>query len=186
MVALLRQEDRETYRYVVDTWKGAVYNTVLNVLQNESDAEDVTQDVFIQVFESIEGFKEESKFSTWLYRIAVSKSIDHLRRKKSQKRFAFLRSLWNDHEELQIEPVEFVHPGVKLEEKENAAALLKALEKLPLRQKTAFVLNKMEKLSYREIGEIMNLSVSAVDSLLQRARQNLKLHLKNYFEQLNA
>lgn len=185
MVALLKQEDREAYKFAVETWKDMVYNTVLGILQNEGDAEDVTQDVFVQVFESIDGFEERAKFSTWLYRIAISKSFDVLRRRKSRKRFGFFTNRAHDETAPLPEPVDFVHPGVKLEAKEHAAALFRALEKLPGKQKTAFVLNKLEHMSYQQVAEIMDLSVSAVDSLLQRGRQNLKKHLKTYYERMD-
>jgi RNA polymerase sigma-70 factor (ECF subfamily) len=111
-------------------------------LQNAEDAEDTAQDVFIQVYESIASFKEESKFSTWLYRITVSKALDHLRKKKRKKRFAFVQSLYNNND-LMIDPPDFFHPGISMEKKENASMLFKAIEKLPPNQKTAFVLNKM-------------------------------------------
>jgi RNA polymerase sigma-70 factor (ECF subfamily) len=75
-----------------------VYNTVLGILQNAEDAEDVTQEAFIQVFESVSSFKGESKFSTWIYRIAVSKALDHIRKKKRKKRFAFIQSLYGKND----------------------------------------------------------------------------------------
>lgn len=163
-----------------------VYNTAVGFLQNEQDAEDTAQEVFIQVFESISSFKEESKFSTWIYRITVTKSLDHLRKKKRKKRFAFIQSLYGRNEDSMIDPPDFFHPGVKMENKENAAVLFKAMQKLPANQKTAFVLNKIENLSYLEIGEVMNLSASAVDALLQRAKKNLKKSLEEYYLLLNS
>lgn len=185
LISLLKQKDRETFKYVVETWQNMVYNTSLGILQNDRDAEDCAQEVFVQVFESIEKFKEESKLSTWIYRITVSKALDYLRKKKSKKRFAFIKSLWDPGDQAAPDPPDFTHPGVMLENKENAAALFKALERLPESQKSAFVLNKMEQLSYAEVAEILNLSTAAVDSLLQRARQNLKKHLKNYYKEIS-
>jgi RNA polymerase sigma-70 factor (ECF subfamily) len=80
-----------------------------------------------------------------------------------------------------IDPPDFFHPGISMEKKENASMLFKAIEKLPPNQKTAFILNKMENLSYMEIAEVMKLSDSAVDALLQRAKKNLQKILKNYY-----
>lgn len=182
LVTLLKQKDREAFKTMVDTWQDMVYNTALGVLQNAEDAEDTAQEVFMQVFDSIATFKEESKFSTWLYRITVSKSLDLIRRKKRKKRFAFVQSLYGKNDELINDPPDFFHPGVKMENKENAAVLFKAVDKLPANQKTAFILNKTEGLSYGEIGEIMKLSSSAVDALLQRAKKNLQIDLKEYYE----
>ena len=94
LIEKLRQGDEAAFREIVETWKNLVYNTALGILQNAEDAEDVTQEVFVQVFESIKTFKAESKLSTWLYRITVSKALDHLRRKKRKKRFAYIQSLF--------------------------------------------------------------------------------------------
>jgi len=186
LISLLKKKDREAFKAIVDTWQNMVYNTALGILQNEEDAEDIAQEVFIQVFESVSSFKEESKFSTWLYRITISKAMDHIRRKKRKKRFAFIQSLYGKNDGQLIEPPEFFHPGVSLENKENAAALFKAVEKLPANQKTAFVLSRLEGLSYQQISEVMEVSNSAVDALLQRARKNLQLTLKEYYEMLES
>jgi RNA polymerase sigma factor (sigma-70 family) len=159
-----------------------VYNTVLSLLQNQSDAEDVTQEVFVTVYENLKNFKEQSKISTWIYRIAVNKSLDFLKAKKTQKRLGFLISIFgnkNDNREIYDIP-DFVHPGVISERREQAAILFKAIDKLPDNQKVAFNLSKIEGLSYAEIAEIQKISVSSVESLLFRARQNLQKFLREY------
>ena len=184
LISLLKKKDREAFKVIVQTWQNMVYNTALGILQNQEDAEDIAQEVFIQVFESIATFKEQSKFSTWLYRITISKAMDHIRKKKTKKRFAFIQSLYGKNDGVMIEPPEFFHPGVSLENKENAAALFKAIEKLPVNQKTAFVLSRLEGLSYLEISDVMNLSNSAVDALLQRAKKNLQGSLSEYYKLL--
>ncbi|MEO6814670.1 MAG: RNA polymerase sigma factor [Ginsengibacter sp.] len=183
LIHLLKKKDREAFKELVETWQDMVYNTALGILQNVEDAEDTAQEVFVQVYESIGSFKEESKLSTWIYRITVSKALDHIRKKKRKKRFAFIQSLYGKNDGPAIDPPDFFHPGVKMENKENAAVLFKAIGKLPANQKTAFVLNKTEGLSYLEIGKIMRLSNSAVDALLQRAKQNLRKNLKEYYIQ---
>lgn len=182
LISLLKKKDREAFKIIVETWQGMVYNTALGILQSEEDAEDISQEVFIQVYESIFSFKEESKFSTWLYRITISKAMDHIRKKKRKKRFAFIQSLYGKDNEVKIDPPDFFHPGVNLENKENAAILFKAIEKLSENQKTAFVLSRIEGLSYNDIGEIMAISGSAVDALLQRAKKNLQTNLKSYYQ----
>ncbi|HEY5368997.1 MAG TPA: RNA polymerase sigma factor [Hanamia sp.] len=183
LIDLLKKKDRTAFKTIVQTWQNMVYNTALGLLQNTEDAEDTAQDVFMQVYDSIATFKEESKLSTWIYRITVSKSLDLIRKKKRKKRFAFVQSLYGKNDELAIDPPDFFHPGVKMENKENSAVLFKAVKRLPPNQQTAFVLNKTEGLSYNEIGEIMNLSGSAVDALLQRAKKNLQTSLHEYYEQ---
>ena len=186
LIALLKKKDRRAFKEIVETWQDMVFNTAIGFLQNAEDAEDTAQEVFMQVYESVASFKEESKLSTWIYRITVSKCLDHVRKKKRKKRFAFLQSLYGKNENLLIDPPDFFHPGVKAENKENAAVLFKAIEKLPENQKIAFVLNKVENLSYREIGDVMNVSESAVDSLLQRAKKNLQTTLKEHYLLLNS
>jgi len=182
LIGLLKKKDRKAFKIIVETWQGMVYNTALGLLQNAEDAEDTAQEVFMQVYESVSSFKEESKFSTWLYRITISKAMDHIRKKKRKKRFAFIQSLYGKDNEVKIDPPDFFHPGVKLENKENAAILFKAIEKLSENQKTAFVLSRIEGLSYNDIGEIMAISDSAVDALLQRAKKNLQTNLKSYYQ----
>lgn len=181
LISRLKEKDAEAFRKLVDTWQGLVYNTVLGILMNVEDAEDVAQEVFIQVYESVNGFKGDSKISTWLYRIAISKSMDHIRKKKRKKRFAFIESLFNQNDELIHDPGHFVHPGVQLENKEAASDLFKAVSLLPNNQRTAFVLNKIEQLSYQEMAEVMGISVAAADSLLHRAKVNLRKLLNNYY-----
>jgi len=183
LIARLKAGDSSAFKYLVETHKGLVYNTALGILQNTADAEDMAQEVFIQVFHSVKDFKGDSKISTWLYRIAVTKSLDHLRAKKRKKRFGFMQSLFgSESNEPLVEQVSFVHPGVQLENKERAAILFKALEKLPENQKTAFVLHKTEGLSYLEVAEVMNLTVSSIESLLHRAKNNLQKYLQTYYK----
>lgn len=170
----LRQGEESAFKELVTRFQDKVFNTALGLLQHHTEAEDTAQEVFIQVFRSIQNFKEESLLSTWIYRITVTKSLDHLRSKKRKKRFGILSSLFGDNNMPVYEPEDFNHPGVLQEKKEDAAILFKMIGQLPENQCTAFVLNKVEGLSYREIAAILNISEPAVDSLLQRAKQNLR------------
>ncbi len=160
--------------------KHRVYNTVLSYLQSEEDAQEVTQDVFLEVHQKLSSFREEAQISTWVYRIAINKSLDFLRFKNRKKRFAFLTSLWNPESgELQYDQSDFIHPGIQLERKEQAKYLFKALDELPESQKTAFILIYIESLPYAEAAKIMELSVKALESLVQRAKKTLREKLKN-------
>ena len=82
LIEQLKQGDEAAFKTIVETWQNMVYNTAIGIVQNAEDAEDITQEVFMQVYQSISSFKGDSKFSTWLYRIAITKSLDHERRKK--------------------------------------------------------------------------------------------------------
>lgn len=170
----LRNGNEAAFKLLVDTYQDRVYNTVMGIVQNPEDAEDVTQEVFIQVYRSIHTFKGESKLSTWLYRIATTRSLDLLRSRKSKKRFGFIQRLFGEGNEPLLEIPDFNHPGVELDKKDNAAKLFRAISQLPENQKTAFVLHKLEDLSYQEVSEVMKTSVPAVESLMHRAKLNLR------------
>ena len=181
LVVQLQQGDESAFRKLVDEWQHMVYNTAVSIVQNEDDADDITQEVFVQVYQSVSSFKGDSKFSTWLYRIAVSKALDHEKKKKRKKRFGFVQSLFGSSGEEQQHPVEFNHPGVQLEKKEKAGELFNALNQIPEKQRIAFTLHKLEGRSYQEVAEIMNTTLYAVESLMGRAKLNLKKELSKYY-----
>lgn len=170
----LRNGDENAFRFLVDTYQDRIFNTSLGIVQNAEDAEDVTQEVFIQVYKSIQSFKGESKLSTWMYRIATTRSLDLLRSRKSKKRSGLIQRLFGDGNEPIYEIPDFNHPGVTLDRKENAAKLFKAIAQLPENQKIAFTLHKLEDLSYQEVSETMKTSLAAVESLMHRAKLNLR------------
>jgi RNA polymerase sigma-70 factor (ECF subfamily) len=186
LIQQLRAGDELAFKSLVENYQDLVYNTALGVVQNSEDAEDVAQEVFIQVFRSIDQFKGDARLSTWIYRITTTKALDHIRSRKRKKRFAFITSLFGPNDELIHEPVDFQHPGVTLDRKEQAALLFRMIDQLPDNQKLAFTLHKTEELSYQEIADVMELSVSAVESLLFRARQNLRKLLEKYYQQNNS
>ena len=168
----------------METYQKRVFNTVLSLVQNQEDAKDVTQEVFVKVYETLATFKGESSLSTWIYRIATNKALDALKYKRTKKRFGLVFSIFGGESEslMAYEIPDFYHPGVALERKEDAAVLFKAIEQLPENQKVAFTLNKIDGLSYAEIAEIMEVSVSSVDSLLSRAKQNLQRRLRVFYK----
>lgn len=177
----LKSGSEEAFRTLVELYQLRVYNTSLGLLRSENEAEDISQEVFIEVFQSINNFKGESKLSTWIYRITVTKSLELMRYKKRKKRFAPILSIFNSEDQRMIEPKDFAHPGVKLEQQENAAVLFSAIDLLPDSQQTAFTLHKLQGLSYQEIATIMNTSLSSVESLMHRAKLNLKKRLTSYY-----
>lgn len=177
LIISLCKGEETAFRVLVETYQDRVYNLVLGYVQNEADAEDIAQEVFIQIFRSIRSFKGNSKLSTWIYRIAVAKSLDLIRSRKRKKRFGFVRSLFGDSNELLYDHGDFNHPGVLQENKEEARVLFRLVNELPEKQRTAFLLNKVEELSYREIAVILKTTEPAVDALLQRAKQNLRKKL---------
>ena len=121
------------------------------------------------------------RFFFTIYRITVTRSLDHLRKQKRQKRWGIVKRIFGAEEEQKIKTHTFEHPGILLENKEKAVLLFKAIASLPEKQKTAFTLYNIEGLNYKEIAEIMDLSLSAVESLIHRAKQGLKKDLAKYY-----
>ena len=174
LIIRLREGNEEAFRELVSAFSDRVYNTVLSIVQDKEDARDLAQDVFILVFRSVGSFSGNASLSTWIYRIAVNCSLNHLRRKKRQRRFGFIAQAFGIDKADGNGIEEFHHPGVQLEQKENAALLFLAIKKLPEKQQVAFLLNKTEGLTYGEVSKILGISEAATDSLLQRAKQNLR------------
>lgn len=166
---------------IYNQYKVLVYNVALHYLQNVEDAEEITQDVFVQVHNSLDSFKENSSLKTWIYRITINKSLDFIKHKNSVKRFFIFGKKSENEKELEILS-NFEHPGIDLVNKENAAILFKVINELTENQKTAFILSKLDGLSNTEISEIMNVSISSVESLVFRAKTTLKEKLRNKFE----
>jgi len=169
-----------TLEFLYQTHKDLVYNLALSYVQNSEDAEEITQDVFISVHQSISSFKAQSNIKTWIYRIAINKSLDFIKAKKRQKRFSQFTSLFFDNSsDIKYQDSDFRHPGIVLEEKEAIIQLFKIINQLPDNQKTVLILSKIENKPQKEIAEIMNLSIKAVESLFQRAKKNIEKKYTN-------
>jgi RNA polymerase sigma factor (sigma-70 family) len=180
LIQQLLNGGEEGFRFLVDRYRKPVFHTILNILQNEAEAEDAAQETFIQVFESIGSFKGEASLATWLYRIAVHKALDKLRRRKSQQRLRKVLPWWMPTEKTASE--DFIHPGIDAENKEKASVLFKAIGRLPEKQKIAFTLIKVQGMSYEEASKITEQNIKAVESLITRARTNLQKQLADYYE----
>ena len=184
LISRLKKNDEIAFGLVVDLFSKKVYNTCIGMLQNLEDAQDVTQEIFITIHLNIKDFKEESSLSTWIYRISVNKCLEFIRKKNRKKRSGIFRSIFSSESEKALENhSDFSHPGIQLENKERSIILFKAIGLLPEQQQTAYILHKVEQVSYNEIAVIMELSLSAVESLLFRAKQNLRKHLSVYYEE---
>ena len=167
------------FQNVYNQYHILVYNVALNYVRNIKDAEEITQDVFVQVHGSLHRFKEKSTLKTWIYRITINKSLDFIKHKSSKKRF-FIFGSKSENESEYLNISNFEHPGVLLEQKENATILYATIDELPENQKTAFILSKIDGLSNPEISDVMQLSISSIESLVFRAKAALreKLALK--------
>ena len=176
----LKQGNETAFKELVENYRSMVVNTCFGLLHNTEDAEDVAQDVFIDVFRSVENFRADAKISTWLYRIAVNRSLNFIRDNKKRKWFQSFDDVVESKKETlnQLNHQSADDPETELENSQRAILLHEAIDSLPENQRVAFTLNKYEDLAYKEISEIMNLSVSSVESLIHRAKKNLqkKLH----------
>jgi RNA polymerase sigma-70 factor (ECF subfamily) len=185
LITNLKSRSEAAFKQLVETYQVRVYNTVLSLVQHNEEAEDIAQEVFIEVYRSIDKFREDSSLGTWVYRIATTKSLEAIRKKKAQKRFAFISSLFGKNDEMIHQPTDFEHPGVVAENKELAQNLFVAIGKLPNNQRIAYTLVNVEGLSYVETAEAMDITKSSVESLIFRAKGNLKKLLTTYYKELN-
>lgn len=181
LIQQLQLGDGQAFTQMVKHYQHLVFNTVLGIVQQYQEAEDVAQEVFVQAFLNIQSFRGESKISTWLYRIAITKSLDWERRQKAKKRISLVKNVLGIGTKEEKQVVEFNHPGVQMQQKEQAAHLFKAMKKLPENQRTAFTLIKVEGLSYEETSAVMQTSIKAVEALMHRAKENLRKSLTEYY-----
>lgn len=150
-----------------------VLNTALSYTKNIEDAEEVTQDVFLKIYQGVSRFNHDAAVSTWIYRITINTSLNYLKKKNRFKQFKNFLS--------QKQAVDFIHPGVVLENKEKAKILFEVIDCLSSNQKTAFILSYIEDLPRKEVAEIMGVSLKAVESLLQRAKQKMRGELQKIY-----
>ena len=180
----LREGKQNAYSQLLDDYEQKVFGTCISFIPNKEDAEDVAQEVFLEVFKSINKFKGGSKLSTWIYKIATNKCLEFIRKKNTKKRFAFMQTILGN--EIPIDKTSYFtevnHPGILLENKEKSAIIFKAINTLPESQRVIFTLAKIDGKSYQEIVEITGKSLSSVESVMFRAKKNLQEKLINFYK----
>ncbi len=183
-IAELKSGKQAAYVQLLKEYEQKVFATCLSFVPNKEDAEDIAQDVFLEVFRSISKFKGNSKLSTWIYKIATNKCLEFIRKKNAKKRFAFMQSIFGN--EIPLDKTSFFtelkHPGILLEDKERSEIIFKAINLLPESQRVVFTLAKIDGKSYQEIVEITEKSLSSVESIMFRAKKNLQQHLENFYK----
>lgn len=185
LVQGLINRNEETFRLLVEKYQRLVFNACFHLIRQQEDAEDIAQDVFIEIYESIHLFRNESKLSTWLYRIAINKSLNHIRKYKWKSTVQSIENFFlsgDKNTKLEIEDQNALDAPGTLDYKERTRVLKNAIDSLPENQKIAFTLCKYDDLSYQEISEVMNLSLSSVESLIHRAKVGLQKKLANYYK----
>jgi len=183
LISRLQAGDTRSFAELVEAYQERVINVCFAFTHNRQDAEDVAQEVFIEIFQAIHDFRGEAKLGTWINRIAINRSLDLLRKKKRKKRTAQLRSLFALAGSAEEPPAqENSLPDYSVEQKERAQILYKAVKSLPENQGIAITLSKYQDYDNSEIAEIMGITLSAVVSLLHRARKNLYRQLYQYYK----
>ncbi len=177
IIALLKDGDERAFRELVDSTQVRVRSICLGIVRNREDAGDIAQEVYVEVYRSVAGFRADAKLFTWIYRIAVNKSLNHVRSKQRSKWHLPLEKLAGTRQEAEGAGTSASLPSAKLEEKQRRQRLHEAIDALPENQKKAFILSRIEDFSNREVAEIMETTVAGVESLLQRARMNLQKKL---------
>jgi RNA polymerase sigma-70 factor, ECF subfamily len=178
----VKQGDMAAFEELVEKYKQPVTNLIYRTLPDSAEAEDLAQNVFVQVFKSAHRYRVTAKFSTWLYTIARNLCLNEIRRRSRHPADSLDQEHRDDGEQ----------PARQYEDKQNASApdrLLQgelfskvdeALAELPENQRTALLLCREEELSYEEIARVIGCSLSATKSLIHRARETLKQKLKPY------
>ena len=178
LIEQLQQKQEPAFRQLVDLYKDKVFSSIFCMLQDEQEAEDASQEVFISVYESIGDFRKEASLGTWIFSIAVRKSLDKLRKRKQRQR---LQQLNPFRRQVNESLHQVANPLQLTEEKEKAAVLRKAIAKLPVKQQMAFSLIRLHHMKYEEAAAYMHLSIKAIESLVSRAKVNLQQQLKQYY-----
>ncbi|SDU21373.1 RNA polymerase sigma factor [Desulfobacula phenolica] len=162
--------DQKAFERLVQKHGAALFNFLLRYLGDRTTAEDIVQEVFIRIYTSVHKFKKMTgvKASSWIFKIAYNLSINEIKRRKRYKHFydALNQNAQNTRQPDQIK------------EWETRKDIMAGLKRLPEDQRAALILRVNEGYSYREISDILNLSISSVESLIFRARKGLKKHLK--------
>ena len=177
LITLFRNGERDAFRVLVQRYQGRVKNLIYSIFHDVDAVDDLAQEVFIKAYEALPQFRFQSSFFTWLYRIAVNKSRDELRRRKIRKILSLQALLDSrDHElgsRLAIEP----------RDNEAQELIASALRLLPEKFRVALVLKDIEGFSYEEIADVLQCEVGTVKSRLFRARATLRNILKPYLEE---
>jgi len=177
-IEMAKYGDVDSFEKLIQSTQSKAYTIALRYLKNEEDAMDALQESFIKVFRSLKGFKEESSFDTWVYRIVVNTCNDALRKSSKHKAdISLYRKDENLNESIMEIPDLSYSPEILLEKKEKLALILSCLSKLSPDQREAITLRDMENFSYEEISEILNCSLGTVKSRISRARIALRQYL---------
>jgi RNA polymerase sigma-70 factor (ECF subfamily) len=179
-----KRGDETAFEILVDKFKGPVFNYIWRQIGNMNEAEDIAQNVFVQVYKSAPRYEPKAKFTTWLFTIARNLCLNEFRRRQRHPLQSLDESISDDStEERQFEDHSARSPSSKVTEDELQEKINAAIQDLPENQKTALLLCRYEGLSYLEIAKVLKTSESATKSLIHRARETLKEKLSDYLRE---
>jgi RNA polymerase sigma-70 factor (ECF subfamily) len=183
VVAQAREGDTEAFGELVRRYEGRIFRLAQHVTQNREDAEDVLQETFMKAYEHLDQFKGDSKFYTWIVRIAVNQALMKLRRRKTDKSVSLDETI-DTGEDMVVREIAAwgEDPEQQLSREELGGILEAAIQSLEPLYRSVFVLRDIEELSTEETAEVLGLSVPAVKSRLLRARLQLREKLTRFFK----
>jgi len=182
LVRRIQEGDVAAFDILTVKYRNRIYGVVYNLTSNREDAADLTQDAFIKAFQSIQRFRGQSSFFTWLYRIAINSTLSHLRKNRVRSFFSLERV--NTDEPVSRELIAALTDKTGADRatyvRELQEKLNEAMQQLSIKHRTVITLFEIDGLSHQEIAEVMNCSVGTVRSRLHYAKQLLQAELQNY------
>jgi len=184
LVRAAKAGDMQAFEELVRRYERNVFRIAQHITQNREDAEDVVQDAFLKAYSNLEQFQEQSKFYTWLVRIAVNEALMKLRRRRPERTVSLDQEVQTEEDSMPREVADWSpNPEQEYSQAELRDILSKTIQGLPTGFRTVFVLRDVEGLSTEETAEALGISIPAVKSRLLRARLQLRERLSKYFNQ---
>jgi RNA polymerase sigma-70 factor (ECF subfamily) len=182
LVERVKAGDLAAFEQLMRQYERQIFRISLQITQNREDAEDIVQDTFFKAFQKIDQFQGNSKFYTWLVRIAVNESLMRLRKRKAQKTVSMDEEIQTDEGSIPRDFADWMpNPEQNYSQAELADILRRTIQGLPPGFRAVFVLRDIDGLSTEETAQALKLSVPAVKSRLLRARLQLRERLSRYF-----
>ena len=183
LVRAAKAGDISAFEQLVHRYDRNVFRIAQHITQNREDAEDVVQDAFLKAYENLKNFQEQSKFYTWLVRIAVNEALMRLRRRRPERMVSLDEDVKTEEDSMPREVADWSpNPEQQYSQAELKDILTRTIQGLPSSFRTVFVLRDVEGLSTEETAEALGLSIPAVKSRLLRARLQLRERLNKYFK----
>lgn len=175
LVAKAKDGDMDAFEALVKANEKIIYNIVYRIMSNQEDTYDVSQETFIKAYIKLDQFNQESKFSTWLYRIATNTALDELRRRKGKETFSIDKTVHGkDNDIIPQHADEGEDIEKKIGEKEQVKIIEHGLKELSDDHRAVLTLRDMQGLSYEEISQVLKITLGTVKSRISRARRDMK------------